>query len=375
LNRTPAANGLTLPYFDDGIKQLNLPVHQGVAYFFKNSSCILQPLAVYLHHEKQTCTGIRAIRRTRRNGKGQSPQSDKRTSPCRCHGPLVKAGRTEKQKDFMNILATDKRAQILSCLVEGCSMRSTSRLTGAAKKTVERMLVSAGMACAEYMDKTMRNLPCKVLQVDEVWSFTFCKQANVPEHLKDSEGIGDTWTWIALDSKSKLVPCFHVGKRDAEDAFQFINNLAGRLASRVQLTSDGHTAYLQAIEDAFGSEIDYAQLIKLYGKNQSSAMEARYSPPVCIGARKKRIIGSPLRGLVSTSHIERQNLTVRMNNRRFTRLTNGFSKKIENHRHMLAISFMHYNFCRIHQTLRVTPAMEAGISDHVWSLEELVSLL
>jgi hypothetical protein len=212
----------------------------------------------------------------------------------------------------MNILATDKRAQILNCLVEGCSMRSTTRLTGAAKKTVERMLVSAGKACLEYQDKAMRNLPCKVLQVDEVWSFTHCKQANVPESLKDCVEIGDTWTWIALDSKSKLVPCFHVGKRDATDAFLFINDLAGRLASRVQLTSDGHKAYLQAVEDAFGAEIDYAQLVKLYGKNIAPVMEARYSPPVCIGARKNRVIGSPKRGLVSTSHIERQNLTVRM---------------------------------------------------------------
>jgi IS1 family transposase len=275
----------------------------------------------------------------------------------------------------MNILATDKRAMILNCLVEGNSMRSTTRLTGTAKKTVERMLVSAGKACADFMDKTMRNLPCKVLQVDEVWSFTYSKQANVPESMKGKRGVGDTWAWIALDSKTKLIPCFHVGKRDATDAYQFINDLAARLASRVQLTSDGHTAYLQAVEDAFGAEIDYAQLIKLYGKDQTPVMEARYSPPACIGTRKKRISGKPERGLVSTSHIERQNLTVRMSNRRFTRLTNAFSKKIENHCHMLSIHFMHYNFCRIHTTLRVTPAMEAGLTDHVWTLEEIVALI
>jgi IS1 family transposase len=257
----------------------------------------------------------------------------------------------------MNILATDKRAQILNCLVEGCSMRSTTRLTGAAKKTVERMLVSAGHACAAYMDKAMRNLPCNVLQVDELWSFTLCKQANVPKKLKGKSDIGDTWTWIALDSKTKLIPCFHVGKRDSTDAYKFISDLAGRLASRVQLTSDGHKAYLQAVEDAFGSEIDYAQLIKLYGNEHGPSTEVRYSPPVCIGARKKSIIGKPKRGLVSTSHIERQNLTVRMGNRRFTRLTNAFSKKLENHKHHAAIHFMHYNFCRIHQTLRVTPAI------------------
>ncbi|HEY3855826.1 MAG TPA: IS1 family transposase [Verrucomicrobiae bacterium] len=275
----------------------------------------------------------------------------------------------------MNILATDKRAQILNCLAEGCSMRSTSRLTGAAKKTVERMLVSAGEACADFMDKTMRNLPCKILQVDEVWSFTHCKQANIPEHLKGMDGVGDTWTWIALDSQTKLIPCFHIGKRDATDAYQFINDLAGRLANRVHLTSDGHRAYLEAVEGAFGSEIDYAQLIKLYGKENLPVTEARYSPPACIGSRKKRISGNPQRALVSTSHIERQNLTVRMSSRRFTRLTNGFSKKIENHRHAFAIYAMHYNFCRIHTALRVTPAMEAGLTDHVWSLEEIISLI
>ncbi|HZM02167.1 MAG TPA: IS1 family transposase [Candidatus Saccharimonadales bacterium] len=275
----------------------------------------------------------------------------------------------------MNVLATDKRAQILNCLVKGCSMRATSRLTGAAKKTVERMVVSAGTVCLAFQDKVMHNLPCKVIQVDEVWSFTRCKQANVPAHLKGAEGIGDTWNWIAMCSDTKLVPCFHVGSRDATDASLFISNLAPRLASRVQLTSDGHKAYLQAVEDAFGSEIDYAQLIKLYGNDTRPVQEARYSPPPCIGARKNRISGNPDRALVSTSHIERQNLSIRMGNRRFTRLTNAFSKKIENHKHMLAIYFMHYNFCRIHTTLRVTPAMEAGLTDHVWTLGEIVGLL
>lgn len=272
----------------------------------------------------------------------------------------------------MNVLATDKRAQILNCLVEGCSMRSTARLTGVAKKTVERLLISAGKGCAAFQDKIMRNLNCRVLQVDEVWSFTLCKQAKVPEHLKSVPGIGDTWTWIVLDSETKLVPCFHVGKRDAVDAYKFINDLAGRLAHRVQLTSDGHKAYLQAVEDAFGADIDYSQLIKLYGKEYGLTTEIRYSPPECIGARKKAITGNPIKRLISTSHIERQNLTVRMGNRRFTRLTYAFSKKLENHKHAAAIHFFHYNFCRIHTTLRCTPAMEAGLTDHVWTLEEML---
>jgi IS1 family transposase len=273
----------------------------------------------------------------------------------------------------MNQLATDARAKVLNCLIEGCSMRSTSRLTGAAKKTVERLLVSAGNACAEYHDKTMRNLTCKILQVDEIWSFTYSKQANVPEHLQDIPEFGDTWTWVALDSETKLIPSWHVGKRGYEDAYQFIHDLASRLAHRVQLTSDGHTAYLQAVEDAFGAEIDYSMLIKLYGKPMAN--EARYSPPVCIGARKRKIIGQPDRDLISTSHVERQNLTMRMSMRRFTRLTNAFSKKLENHTHAIAIYTMHYNFCRIHQTLRVTPAMAAGISDRVWEIEDLIKLI
>jgi IS1 family transposase len=274
----------------------------------------------------------------------------------------------------MNRLKIEERARIVNCLVEGCSMRSTARLTGAAKKTVSRILVEVGEACAAYSDKIMRNLPCKVLQVDEIWTFTYCKERNIPQQLKGANGIGDTWTWVAIDAASKLIPSWHVGKRDASDAYWFIHDLKGRLANRVQLTSDGHRPYLHAVESAFGSEIDYSMLIKMYGRETGKG-EARYSPPVCIGARRRKIIGNPDRNLISTSFVERQNLTLRMGNRRFTRLTNGFSKKIENHKHMIAIHMMHYNFCRIHQTLRVTPAMEAGIADHVWSVEEIVKVI
>jgi IS1 family transposase len=273
----------------------------------------------------------------------------------------------------MNRLSTEERAKVVGCLIEGCSLRATVRLTGVAKKTVSRILVETGEACAAYHDTIMRNLSCKVIQVDEVWSFTYCKQANIPEHLQGQDGVGDTWTWIAIDADTKLIPSWHVGLRDAEAAYRFIHDLKGRLANRIQLTSDGHRPYLLAVEDAFGADIDFSMLIKLYGRETGKG-EVRYSPPVCIGARRRKIIGNPDRNLISTSFVERQNLTLRMSNRRFTRLTNAFSKKIENHKHMMAIYTMNYNFARIHQTLRVTPAMEAGITNHVWTLEEIVGL-
>lgn len=237
-----------------------------------------------------------------------------------------------------------------------------------AKQTVSRLLVEIGEACASYQDKTLRNLKCKILQVDEIWSFTYCKQKNIPERLKDLPGVGDTWTWVAIDAQSKLIPCWHVGNRNAGSAYRFINDLAARLANRVQMTSDGLRVYVEAVEGAFGSEIDFAQLVKLYGHEITTSPEARYSPPICIGARKTRITGQPDPAHISTSFAERQNLTMRMSMRRFTRLTNGFSKKLANHKAAIALHFMHYNFTRIHQTLRVTPAMEAGISDHVWTI-------
>jgi IS1 family transposase len=273
----------------------------------------------------------------------------------------------------MNRLNIEERAKVIGCLIEGCSLRATVRLTGVAKKTVSRILVETGEACAAYHDSIMRNLPCKVIQVDEVWSFTYCKQANIPEHLQGHDGVGDTWTWIAIDADTKLIPSWHVGLRDAEAAYRFIHGLKSRLANRIQLTSDGHRPYLLAVEDAFGADIDFSMLIKLYGRETGKG-ETRYSPPVCIGARRRKIIGNPDRNLISTSFVERQNLTLRMSNRRFTRLTNAFSKKIENHKHMMAIYTMNYNFARIHQTLRVTPAMESGITNHVWTLEEIAQL-
>lgn len=256
-------------------------------------------------------------------------------------------------------------------------MRSTSRLTGAAKKTVERLLVAAGTACAEYHRNVMRDLPCRILQVDEIWSFVGCKASNVAPSLRGLRIRGDVWTWVAIDAETKLIPTWHVGGRDSIDAKLFIDDLSKRLANRVQLTSDGHSAYIEAVEQAFGAEIDYSMMIKLYGRplEDVNRVNVRYSPPSCIGIRKQKIIGRPDRDLVSTSFVERQNLTMRMSMRRFTRLTNAFSKKVENHQHALAIYFLHYNFCRVHSTLRVTPAMEAGITDHVWEIEEIVALI
>jgi IS1 family transposase len=277
----------------------------------------------------------------------------------------------------MNKLSTEKRAQILHCIVEGNSLRATARLTDTAINTVVNLMIDAGKACSKYQDKAMRGLVCKHLQCDEIWSFCGAKEKNATPEQK-AAGWGDVWTWTALDSETKLVPCWFIGTRDAGAAYHFMHDLAGRLASRVQLTTDGHTAYLSAVEDAFGSEIDYAQLVKIYGSavgpGQNHA-EIRYSPAQCMGARKAVISGMPDFRHVSTSHTERQNLSMRMGMRRFTRLTNAFSKKLENLEHNVALYFMHYNFCKIHGSLRVTPAMEAGIADHVWSMAEVVALI
>lgn len=274
----------------------------------------------------------------------------------------------------MNKLDLKSRARILACLVEGNSIRATVRMTGAAKNTVVKLLADVGAACAAYQDKALRNLPCKRLQCDEIWSFVYAKAKNVPTAKAAPEGAGDAWTWTAICADTKLVAAWAIGPRDGGIAYDFMQDLAGRLANRVQLTTDGHKAYLEAVEGAFGADIDYAMLVKLYGDAPNSGAERKYSPNVCLGARPTTVAGNPDMAHVSTSYVERQNLTMRMSMRRFTRLTNGFSKKLENLGYAVALHFMYYNFGRIHQSLRITPAMAAGISDHVWELEEIAKL-
>lgn len=273
----------------------------------------------------------------------------------------------------MNKLNREKRIQVLASLVEGNSIRSTSRMTGVARNSVTKLLIDAGVACAEYQDKALRNLTCNKIQCDEIWSFCYAKQANVPKDKKNQFGFGDVWTWVALDPDTKLVVSWLVGLRNANWAKVFMKDVAKRLSIRIQITSDGHKVYLEAIEEAFGADVDYAMLVKMYGAE--TAGEARYSPPKCIGCRRRKVIGRPDKKDISTSMVERQNLTMRMNIRRFTRLTNGFSKKIDNLEHSVALHFMYYNFVRIHITLRVTPAMEAGVTDTLWSLEDIIELI
>lgn len=271
----------------------------------------------------------------------------------------------------MNRKTTQERAQILNCLVEGNSIRSTVRLTGASKNTIVKLLAEVGEACSWYQDKYLRNLPCKKVQVDEIWSFVYSKAKNVPDE-KVGEA-GDVWTWTAIDADTKLVPSWRVGGRDAWTAKEFMQDLASRMAGRIQLTSDGFTKYSNAVEAAFGADIDYAMLVKIYGDTVEG--QKRYSPAECVGTKKNRVVGNPDLCCVSTSFVERQNLTMRMSMRRFTRLTNAFSKKVENHAHAIALHFMNYNFCRIHKTLRVSPAMAAGASEKLWSLEDVVDMM
>ncbi|HKS66391.1 MAG TPA: IS1 family transposase [Candidatus Acidoferrales bacterium] len=247
-------------------------------------------------------------------------------------------------------------------------------MTGISKDAILKLLHDIGVACADYQDATLRNLPCKHLQVDEIWSFCYAKEKNVPQELKGKSGYGDVWTWVAIDAETKLVPCWRVGARDAWNAQHFMYDVAARMANRIQLTTDGLRVYLMAVELAFGTEIDFAMLVKMYSKDRPRK-DVRYSPADYLGCKEIRVEGNPNPRHISTSFAERQNLTMRMKMRRFTRLTNAFSKKVENHAAAIALHYMHYNFCRIHQTLRVTPAMEAGVTDHVWSLDEVVGLL
>ena len=246
-------------------------------------------------------------------------------------------------------------------------------MTGVSKDAVLKLLFDMGAACAAFQNKALRNLTCKRIQCDEIWSFCYSKQKNVPFEKEGQFGYGDVWTWVAIDPETKLVASWLVGGRGANAARAFMNDLAGRLAHRIQLTTDGHRVYVEAVEGAFGSDIDYSMLVKMYGNDPEP--DSKYSPGECIGCQTVAIAGRPNPRYVSTSHVERQNLTMRMQMRRFTRLTNAFSKKLENHIAAIALHYMHYNFCRIHQTLRVTPAMAAGIADHVWSIEEVVELL
>jgi IS1 family transposase len=274
----------------------------------------------------------------------------------------------------MNKLEPSKRAQILSLLCEGSSMRAITRVTGASLNTVTKLLIDAGKACAAYHDEHVRGVQATRVQCDEIWAFCYSKQKNVAVAKAPPQGAGDVWTWTALEASHKLIISYMVGGRDSEYAMALMDDLRSRLATRVQLTTDGHKAYLSAVEEAFGDDIDYAQLVKLYGP-ASEAFKGRYSPADCIGARKESITGNPDRAHVSTSYVERSNLTIRMHMRRFTRLTNAHSKKLENHAYAVALHVMFYNFVRTHSTLRMSPAMAAGVSAQLWDMSDIVALM
>jgi IS1 family transposase len=276
----------------------------------------------------------------------------------------------------MNRLPLARRAQILSMIAEGNSLRATSRMADVSLNTVTKLLLDVGAACERYQDERLRGIAAKRVQCDEIWAFVYAKAKNVPEQHKGELGYGDVWTWTALDSDTKLLITWAVGRRDGFTASAFIRDLADRLATRVQLTTDGHKVYLEAVEGAFGNAIDYAMLVKTYegDSGKHTPAERKYSPAVCTGEVKQPITGDPDPDYISTSHVERHNLTMRMSMRRFTRLTNGFSKKLDNHKAAVAFYSMYYNFARQHQALRVTPAMEAGIADHIWSAAEIAEL-
>ena len=273
----------------------------------------------------------------------------------------------------MNILKPELRSAVVRCLVEGNSIRSTVRITGVAKNTIVKLLVDLGNACGDYQDGALRNLACQRVQCDEIWSFVACKENNIPAERRGEPGIGDAWTWTAVDPDTKLILSWFVGTHDTDSAYAFIKDLASRLANRVHLTTDGHTPYLTAVAGVFGDKIDYAMLVKQYGSDPKA--EKRYSPAVCLSTKKVPKVGNPDRDFICTSHNERQNLTTRVGMRRFTRLTNAFSTKFENHAAAVCLHFMYYNFARVHQTLKTSPAVAAGIADHVWTIDEIVALL
>ena len=271
----------------------------------------------------------------------------------------------------MNQLSHEKRVQIIHLLVEGNSMRATARLANVAFNSVMKLFIATAKVCLDYQDKAFRNLSCKKLQLDEIWSFVYAKEKNVPANKLGK--AGDIWTWVAIDSDTKLVPSWRIGSRNSETACAFVADLASRLVSRVQITSDGHKPYVEAVEKAFGDDVDFAQLIKIYGGTVEG--QKRYSPAECIGTKKNSIVGNPDLDCASTSYIERQNLTLRMSDRRFTRLTNAFSKKVKNHAYSVALHYMHYNFVRIHKTLNITPAMAAEVTDKLWSISDIINLV
>jgi IS1 family transposase len=277
----------------------------------------------------------------------------------------------------INRLSTKERALIIGCLVEGNSIRATTRMTGAAKNTVTKLIVDIGQAAADYQDAHFQLLPCEVVEADEIWSYCYSKQKNVPEQFKGTPGYGDVWTFTAICADTKLVPSWLVGERTSDDAEVFLKDLASRMAGRIQLSTDGHRAYEGTVAQAFGQDVDWAQIQKHYAADPSGGR--KYSPPICIGTKRIPLKGDPDPDQISTSYVERQNLTMRMGMRRFTRLTNGFSKKVENLTHAVSLHFLHYNFARPHSSLKDpyprTPAMAAGVTDHVWTLEEIAALL